>query len=274
MSRSLTCLLNRLLACFYVGVVGVVFADVPAESLAGMSLPQQAAVMVGPDGSRQVVVRDPKTADGCPTAPPATGAASAVTSSADSAGSTDSNSQQQRDKPLTDGPSGTTGSAHVSQHTTGDKGAKRHSPSTKQQQKEPVLNAVADATGGSSSSSSGRRRRWLLLHQQHHHQQRQQQAVAVKTLVTGSLQGGSTGRQLQRQSPEFSADADSAGVLTDSSKGDSSQSLDEAVAGSSSSKGRVACWRQVHGWPFGEDGRVWGFNQAGDGLYVTSSVGR
>jgi hypothetical protein len=34
------------------------------------------------------------------------------------------------------------------------------------------------------------------------------------------------------------------------------------------------CWRQVHQWPFGEDGRVWGFNQAGNGLFVTSSLGK
>jgi hypothetical protein len=63
-----------------------------------------------------------------------------------------------------------------------------------------------------------------------------------------------------------------AGSSKGSSKG-SNQALEQAVA-ASRTKSRVACWRVVYSWPFGEEGRVWGFNKAGDGLYITSSVGR
>jgi hypothetical protein len=57
------------------------------------------------------------------------------------------------------------------------------------------------------------------------------------------------------------------------SSSSSSHSMDSAVA-DSSSKSRVACWKRVYVWPYGEDGRVWGFNQAADGLFITSSAGR
>jgi hypothetical protein len=169
--------------------------------------------------------------------------------------------------------SGNEASLHVSKHAAESQGAK-HSPSTKKpQQQQPVLDAAADTRGSSSSNSgsSGRRRRWLLLHQRQ--QQPPHQAAAAHSLLPSSKFSGSSGRQLKLQSPDFSADMDSARLMTHGGKSSNTDGLEKASA-SSSSKGRVACWRLVHMWPFGEDGRVWGFNQAGDGLFITSSISR
>lgn len=49
--------------------------------------------------------------------------------------------------------------------------------------------------------------------------------------------------------------------------------LEEWIA-ASSSKADVSKWRRHIMWPFGEEGGVFKFNKAGDGLYVISSLGR
>jgi hypothetical protein len=42
----------------------------------------------------------------------------------------------------------------------------------------------------------------------------------------------------------------------------------------SSSRADASTWRRIITWPFGEEGGVFRFNKAGDGLYVLSSLGR
>lgn len=42
----------------------------------------------------------------------------------------------------------------------------------------------------------------------------------------------------------------------------------------SRSRSDVSKWRRLLTWPFGEEGGVFRFNKAGDGLYIITSTGR
>lgn len=103
----------------------------------------------------------------------------------------------------------------------------------------------------------------------------QQQHVKETQLgkpAIGSMAG--IGRRLLQLAADFGALSPGVTASSSHSKaGGGAGHVDAAVA-DSSSKSRVACWGRVYVWPFGEDGKVLGFNQAADGLFITSSVGR
>jgi hypothetical protein len=198
--------------------------------------------MVGPDGSRHVIARDPATADGCPQGT----ATRASRSSGDSrkqpaaagavGGSHSNSSKQSPGRPVTTGsPSDQPATAKV--YATGV-----HAPQQQQQQQEEEEDTQEQTILDGSGSSNGRRLLWVA-------------AAAAAA----------------QESP---GDERPARAAAGSSKGSSGSSpaLEQAIA-ASRTKSRAACWRVVYSWPFGEEGRVWGFNKAGDGLYITSSVG-
>lgn len=219
------------------------------------------------DGSRHLVYRDPNTPDGC------LPARTAVTAAAASSGGGGSSKQ-----PVYRLTAATNSSKHPpplqqQQHQQQRKDAQGHTKDTRV--------AAGGSSGGSSSgvssgSSTGRR---LLRFVADVSGTRGSNADSSST--TGINSGSGFGRRLLQLLADISA---AAGYLADSSsavgssgssgssKG-SSESVDNAIA-ESSSKSRVACWRQVYEWPFGEDGRVWGFDQDAVGMFITSSVGR
>lgn len=144
--------------------------------------------------------------------------------------------------------------------------------------KQPAAPA-ADAKAGDASTSKQKQQPGRKSFHTDTAARTQQQQHVEKTRLgkpaIGSMAG--IGRRLLQLAADFGAvrpggTASSSRMLRSKAGGAAGQ-LDAAVA-DSSSKSRVACWGRVYVWPFGEDGKVLGFNKAPDGLFITSSVGR